>query len=166
MEPKNSSEDKAERARYSFCGSFTHSLDEKGRISIPSTFRQLLQERKQNVLVLTNFISAGARCIEAFAQDEWLRLEQKLAGRSRFDPKLQKLENFYLARAAACPMDASGRINIPQHLRSYAGLEREVVFTSTLNGFRIWESRVWSLVFQEAEAALLEDPALFMDVDI
>lgn len=151
---------------YSFRGIFQHALDEKGRVSVPASFRELLLRRKQQTLVLTNFICDGARCIEAFALEAWKELEAKLARRSRFDPKLRKLENFYLARAVECPIDSSGRINIPAHLRSYAGLERDVVFTSTLNGFRIWDERVWNLIFQESEQALLEDPALFSDVDL
>lgn len=149
-----------------FSGSFTHVLDSKGRVSIPASFRQALLERGEESVVLTNFICDGARCLEGYAFSTWRRFEERLARRSKFDPQLRKLENFYLARAAVCPIDASGRINIPAHLRAYAGLSKELVFTSTLTGFRIWEQRVWELIFREAEQALLENPALFRDVDL
>ena len=149
-----------------FRGSFEHFLDQKGRISIPASFRQALADRGEDTVVLTNFITDGARCLDGFSLNAWKKFESKLAGRGRFDPQVRKLENFYLARAALCPIDGSGRINIPQYLRSYAGLDREVVFTASLHGFRVWDKRVWNLLFREAESALLDDPSLFKEVDI
>lgn len=149
-----------------FRGTFQHLLDEKGRVSFPSEFRQILNQRKEEAIVLTNYICDGARCLDGFTADCWHEFEAKLRARSRFDPQLRKLENFYLSRAASCPIDSSGRINIPLHLRTYAGIAKDVVFTASLHGFRVWDKRVWDLVFQEAEAALLDNPDLFKDVDI
>jgi MraZ protein len=154
-----------EPSSFSFRGSFEHNLDDNGRISVPANFRQALTETNLRKVVLTNFVCDGVRCLEGFALSSWEKFEQKLAERSRFDPQLKKLENFYLARAAECQIDSSGRICVPQHLRLYAGLEKEVVFTSSIHGFRMWAKRVWEHVFQEAEAALMEDPSLFLDVD-
>jgi MraZ protein len=150
----------------SFRGNHQHSVDDKNRLSVPAEYRALLQEAGETSVVLTNFICDGARCLEGFARSEWIRFETKLRQRSRFDPKLKKLENFYLSRATECAIDGNGRISLPSYLKTYAGLEKEVVFTSALHGFRIWDRRVWELVFQEAEAALLEDPSLFQDVDL
>ena len=152
--------------KVSFRGNFSHALDEKGRVSLPADFRKLLDERKQGAVVLTNYISEGARCLEGFALDKWEEFEEKLRAKSRFGAKLQKLENFYLSRAAECPIDGSGRILVPSHLKAYAGIEREVTFTSSIHGFRIWDSRVWQSVFEAAEAALIDDPEIFADVDI
>ena len=150
----------------SFYGNFIHSLDETGRVSLPVSFRQVLSRAGEQDVVLTNFITDGARCIDGFPISSWKRFVAKLASRSRFDPQIRKLENYYLARATQCPLDGSGRISIPVHLRTYAGLEREVAFTASLHGFRIWDKRVWDLLFQEAEGALLDDPSLFLDVDL
>src|SRR5690606_11170559 len=146
-------------------GVFEHALDEKGRVSLPASFRLELKRRNQAAVILTNFVCDGARCLEGFAEDVWQVFEEKLAKKSRFDPQVKKLENFYLARATNCPLDASGRVNIPLYLRDYAGLSKDIVFTSSIHGFRIWDKRVWELIFQEAETALLEDPTLFVDVD-
>lgn len=147
----------------SFLGVFQHSIDEKGRVSFPVEFRTPLQGQP---LVLTNYISDGARCLEGFTLESWSQFIAGLKKRSRFEPKLRQLENFYLSRAHQCLLDTSGRIIIPPHLRTYAGLEREVVFSSSLHGFRLWDKRVWELVIQEAEAALLDDPALFEGIDL
>ncbi|RMG39623.1 MAG: division/cell wall cluster transcriptional repressor MraZ [Candidatus Dadabacteria bacterium] len=150
----------------SFRGNFTHTLDPKGRVSIPADFRRVLSRNDDHSIVVTNYISDGARCLEGFGLSAWEKFEEKLRARSRFDPKLQKLENFYLARAAECPIDRSGRILIPNHLRVYAGIEKEAVFTASIHGFRIWDKRVWENVFESAEQALMSDPELFTDVDI
>ncbi len=150
----------------SFLGNFNHTLDDKGRISLPSEFRRVLQVTGDESVVLTNYISDGARCLEGFALKAWQDFENKLRAKSRFSPKLQKLENFYLSRAAECPLDSSGRILLPSHLRTYAGIEKEATFTSSIHGFRIWDTRVWNVIFSAAEDALVDNPEIFSDVDI
>jgi len=146
-----------------FLGVFIHSIDEKGRLSCPSELRQLLAPES---IVLTNFISDGARCLEGFSIESWQSFTENLRKKSRFDSKLHKLENFYLSRAHQCSLDTSGRIIVPSHLKTYAGLQKEVVFSSSIHGFRLWDKRVWELVFQEAESALLDNPNLFEGIDL
>ncbi len=150
----------------SFRGNYTHAIDEKGRISLPAEFRRILEESSEQSVVITNYISDGARCLEGFSAGAWLDFERKLRSKSRFSAKLQKLENFYLSRAAECSVDGSGRVLLPQYLRLYAGIEREATFTSSIHGFRIWDKRVWEIIFASAEQALLSNPDLFSDVDI
>lgn len=150
----------------SFRGNFTHAIDDKGRVSLPSEFRKVLGARNESGVVITNYISDGARCLEGFGLQAWSEFESKLRAKSRFSPKLQKLENFYLSRAAECPIDNSGRILLPAYLRTYAGIEKEVTFTSSIHGFRVWDKRVWDHIFAAAEQALIDDPELFADVDI
>jgi len=149
-----------------FRGNFTHSIDTKARVSLPSDFRKVLKEHNEEKVVLTNYISDGSRCIEGFALSSWRKFEKNLRAKSRFSSKIQKLENFYLSRSAECSVDGSGRILLPQHLREYASIEKEVTFTSSIHGFRIWDKRVWEHIFSAAEQALLEDPDFFADVDI
>jgi MraZ protein len=149
-----------------FRGNFTHTIDEKGRVSLPSEFRRVLSERREGSVVVTNYISEGARCLEGFGIGAWMDFERKLREKSRFSPKLQKLENFYLSRAAECPIDSSGRILLPNYLRVYGGIEKEVTFTSSIHGFRVWDRRVWEMIFAAAEQSLMENPELFSDIDI
>ena len=150
----------------SFRGNFTHQIDPKNRVSLPVEFRKVLEQEGEKSIVLTNYISDGSRCIEAFPISSWIKFEAKLRQQSRFDSKLQKLENFYLSRSAECVIDSAGRILVPAHLRNYAGLEKEAVFTASIHGFRIWDPRVWEHIFASAESALLEDPDVFKDVDL
>ena len=150
----------------SFRGNFTHSLDDKGRVSLPADFRHILLENDEKSVVITNYISEGSRCLEGFGNRAWADFERKLREKSRFSPKLQRLENFYLSRASECPIDLQGRVLIPQYLRVYAGIERELTFTASIHGFRVWDKRVWDLTFEAAEQALMEDPEIFSDIDI
>jgi MraZ protein len=149
-----------------FRGNFLHTFDDRGRVSLPAEFRDVLLKRGSDRVVLTNFISQGARCIEGFDSFAWAEFETKLKAKSRFNSKIQRLENFYLSRASECVVDKVGRILVPSYLREYASLEKEVTFTSSIYGFRLWNSRVWGVVFSEAEQALLENPDTFSDVDI
>ena len=126
----------------------------------------MLSSRGEGAVVLTNYISDGSRCLEGFGGTAWAEFEQKLRKKSRFDPKLHKLENYYISRAAQCSLDRNGRILIPGYLRQYAGIERDVTFTSSIHGFRIWDSRVWELIFAQAEGALMEQPDTFAEVDV
>lgn len=167
MRDKRGQEKRSPRSPFvSFRGNCTHSVDDKGRVSLPSDFRRVLSDRGQASVVITNYISEGARCIEGFALDAWEEFETKLREKSRFGSKLQRLENFYLSRASECPIDSNGRILIPAYLRTYGGVERDVVFTASIHGFRIWDKRVWDVIFAASEQALLENPDLFSDVDI
>lgn len=149
-----------------FRGNFIHTVDGKGRVSLPAEFRKILTRYEDHSVVLTNYISDGSRCLEGFSLSNWIEFERTLRAKSRFSPKLQKLENFYLSRSAECAVDGSGRILLPSHLRQYGGLEKEVTFTASIHGFRIWDTRVWDQIFRDTEAALLEDPELFADIDI
>lgn len=154
-----------------FRGNFSHTIDDKGRVSLPVDFRRNLEpdnspQKRESSVVVTNYISEGSRCLEGFSLGTWEIFEHKLREKSRFSSKLQRLENFYLSRAAECPLDGSGRILIPAHLRTYAGLEKEVTFTASIHGFRLWDSRVWAVIFADAEKALMANPDLFSDIDL
>ena len=162
-----------------FRGTYINTIDSKGRVNIPSTYRQVLseqilrtkasskgREKQQNSIVVTNYITEGARCLEAYTLSEWEVFENRLRSKSRFDPKIRALEHYYFSRAAVCNLDSNGRINIPQNLRAYASLEKEILFCASFNGFRIWDKRIADMVFENAEAQLLENPELFRNVDV
>lgn len=149
-----------------FRGHFSLTIDDKGRLNLPTQFRRFLEDNCQRKVVLTNYLSDGYRCIEGFSLAEWEKFEEKLRSKSRFNPKIQKLENFYLSRAAECELDGYGRILIPSYLRSYAGLQKEVTMTSSLWGFRIWDKRIWDLVIEQTEQQLASDPSIFEEADL
>ena len=144
-----------------FRGSYEHALDVKGRLSLPSKFRDELTGKGDNRLMITNFTTLGARCLDVYPLDEWHRLEQKILARSRFDPEVQSFETYYLGRAHECAADNQWRVLIPPTLRKHADLKRDVILVSAVEKFRIWDQETWNKVFADAEEKFTQNPESF-----
>lgn len=149
-----------------FRGRFKHAIDLKGRLSIPASFRDELTGEHKNRLVVTNFAIEGKKCLEVYPVDEWSRLLEEVRKKRRFDQRMFMFQNYYIAAAQECELDAHGRILIPTDLREYAHLRREVTLVSALEKFRIWDQEVWNQVFSEAEEKLLQDPDFLNELGI
>jgi MraZ protein len=144
-----------------FRGTFEHTLDQKGRVSIPSKFREVLLRLQDERLIATKFILTAQRCLDVYPQVEWDKFEADLTNKPRFDETFLKLENFYFSNAQDCFLDKQGRILLPSVLREYAGLKKDVVFTGAREKFRIWDKDTWLKLDQEAERFLTENPQSF-----
>jgi MraZ protein len=144
-----------------FRGCFEHSIDDKGRVSIPVSFRKVLLGLQDERIVVTKFLLNSFRCLDVYPQAEWETLEQELLHKPRFDETFFKLEAFYLANAQECSIDKQGRILLPPMLRDYAALQKDVVFASALKKFRIWDKATWERFIQESEKDLVQNPNLF-----
>lgn len=144
-----------------FRGSFEHTVDEKGRVSIPAKFREIVLGLQDDRLVLTKFIIDSYRCLDVYPQVEWERFEDELDKKPRFDEDFLKLENFYLSSAQDCIVDKQGRILLPPMLREYAGLKKDVMFTGARQKFRIWDKDIWQKYNEDSEKHLAQNPRLF-----
>lgn len=142
-----------------FRGTFEHSIDEKGRVSVPVRFREVLQVKKDECMVITNFFVGAARCLEVYPYSAWVELEKNLKLKGQFDQTVVQFMNYYISSALECTLDKQGRILLPPNLREHAGLKRDVVFTSALAKFRIWDRDQWRQVFAAAERELMARPA-------
>ena len=143
-----------------FRGHVEHTLDGKGRLSIPAKLRDLLLSKGDERIVITNFTMSGLRCLEVYPMDEWVRLEEEIRKKPSFDSRVIVIQNYFLARACECVIDKQGRVLIPPSLREYANLKRDVVLVSALGKFRVWDRETWKKVFAEAEDKLMQDPDL------
>jgi len=123
-----------------FQGKHLHNLDEKGRTSIPASFRKVVQGLGGNQLILTRDHSP---CLIAFTMDIWQRVTENLAKKSMLDPRVMAFERVFTGHAFEAAIDRQGRILIPPHLREHAGLEKEVVFTGRINKFELWQPARW-----------------------
>lgn len=141
-----------------FRGTFEHTIDDKGRVSVPSRFREVLQASNDERVVITNYFVGTLRCLEVYGVAAWQQLEERLQEKPQFDPRLVRFQNYYVAAAQDCVIDKQGRILLPPSLREYAGLDRDVVFTSGGAKFRIWDLVQWKKVFGDAERELMERP--------
>lgn len=130
-------------------GEYHHNIDAKGRLAIPARFREGLGERFVATKGLDN-------CLFVFPMDEWTRLEEKLKALPFTRADARAFVRFFFAGAAECELDAQGRILIPEHLRTYAKLEKECVILGVSNRVEIWAKSEWEAYQAKADAAYEE----------
>lgn len=123
-----------------FRSRYEHSLDDKGRLSIPAKYRELLQQRGQTVL----FLAELDGCVQAFPMDEWRRIEEKLLAEGTMKRNVQTLLRLVSSSGVEAPLDAQGRILIPPPMRESADLSRGVIVIGMLSRFEIWGRGRWA----------------------
>jgi MraZ protein len=129
-----------------FRGRFDHIVDSKGRISIPSKFREILSKKYDDRLVVTNF----DHCLIAFPAEEWTILEQKAGSFSLMRKETVAFFRFFYSSAVDCVIDKQGRLLIPQTLRDYASLKKDVVLVGEGKRIEIFAKERW---LEEARTA-------------
>ena len=122
-----------------FRGRYEHTIDAKGRISIPSKFREILGKKYDDRLVITNF----DHCLVAFPNEEWSLLEQKVGTFSLMKKETSAFFRFFYSSAMDCDIDKQGRLLIPQTLRDYAGLQKDVVLVGEGKRIEIFAKERW-----------------------
>lgn len=119
-----------------FRGRYQHSLDDKGRVAIPQRFRESLESQEKNVsLVIT--VEAD-ECLVVYPESAWRELEEKVSSLPQMNEDLKTYLRFTIGWATDVQPDRQGRILIPQPLREFAHLDRDVWFVGLLNKFEIW----------------------------
>lgn len=126
--------------KVAFRGRYTHTIDTKGRVSIPSRFREVLASRGQNTFIITNDLDP---CLVAYPLEEWFELEKKLQALPSFLPEAVQFRRFFLSGAQECTFDGQGRILIPASLREHALLDKEALFVGLIEKFEIWSPALW-----------------------
>lgn len=143
----------------SFQGTEERMIDEKGRVAIPTEFREALRAFGGERLVLTNFIFEKVPCIDAYPASEWERLLAKARDLPRFDRSMISFfQNYYLAGAQAAQCDRQGRILIRPRLREYARLKTHVVIAGAGPMFRIFDRDAWEPLFRAGERVAMDSP--------
>lgn len=119
-----------------FMGEYNHTIDPKGRLIIPAKFREALGDE----FVVTKGLDG---CLFVYANTEWNNFEDKLRTLPLTNKNARQFTRFFLAGAAACEVDKQGRILIPQVLREFAKLEKDVVLVGVASRIEIWSKEVW-----------------------
>ena len=119
-----------------FMGEYNHTIDPKGRLIIPAKFREALGDE----FVVTKGLDG---CLFVYANTEWNNFEEKLRTLPLTNKNARQFTRFFLAGAAACEVDKQGRIRIPQVLREFAKLEKDVVLVGVASRIEIWSKEVW-----------------------
>jgi MraZ protein len=122
-----------------FLGRYAHTLDTKGRIAIPSRFRDALTEG----VVATRGID---RCLALYPMASWTPLAEKVSALPLTDPDARTFRRMVFAEAVHLELDGQGRILLPPELRRYAELEREAVVIGVNTSIEIWNPARWESV--------------------
>jgi len=120
-------------------------LDSKGRLAVPARHRDSLLERCNGHLVLT---ADSDRCVLIYPLPDWEPIEQKLMALSSFNAQIRELQRRLVGYAEDVQMDATGRILVSPALRSYAHLEKNVVFVGQGNKFELWNGDSWEQLME------------------
>lgn len=129
-----------------FLGEYQHSLDAKGRVILPMAFRGAIQEG----LVLTK---GQDDCLAVYPTDEWQKTSDRLNDAVRSNKKSRQFLRMWYSSARREDLDKQGRITIPEQMREFAGLERDVTIIGAGERIEVWDRDRWERVRAEAERA-------------
>lgn len=130
-----------------FRGSSTHTLDVKGRMIIPSRFRDVIRANGGEAVMITRMDQS----LFAYALGEWGKIENRILALAEKSDAMRRFRRVFIGGAFECGCDKQGRVLIPPSLREYAQLEKEIVLVGVLDHFEIWARDNW-----EAENQLME----------
>ena len=129
-----------------FIGEYNHTIDAKGRLIIPSRFREVLGDE----FVVTKGMDG---CLFVFDNPEWQAFEEKLHKLPMIDKGSRQFTRFFLAGAASVEVDKQGRILLPAVLREFAGITKDAVLVGVGSRVEIWSKDRWegTVTYQDME---------------
>jgi len=134
-----------------FRGRYEHSIDAKGRTSVPSRFREVMTAQGDSKLVLTTGLDA---CLVAYPMAEWIAFEDRLSLLPQFDADVVTLKRIYVSGAVECDVDKVGRLLIPAALRKHARLKRDALWAGMGAYLELWSKETFEGL---RKAALADD---------
>jgi len=144
-----------------FFGETAINLDAKGRMAVPTRYREDLEEACGNTLVLT-YSAFDSGCLWLYPEPEWERVREQVMSLSTFNPSHRSLQRRLVGSATAVEPDGNGRLLLPLTLRQVAGLEKRVVMMGMGARFEIWNETVLNQKRAEEEKAMQEQASAEM----
>lgn len=132
-----------------FLGDYQHTLDAKGRVSLPAKFRAEMTGK----LVIAKGLEG---CLYVYPADEYAAFVKRLMEKDDFDPRFRKVRRYFTTGAVEAELDSAGRITLPPLLREFAKLEKDVSITGNGNRIEVWDTGSWSSYSGET-AETIED---------
>lgn len=139
-------------------GEYKHTVDTKGRLIVPSKFREHLNGQ----FVLTRGLD---HCLFGYPLEEWEILEEKLRALPLTKKDARAFTRFFFSGATEVEIDKQGRINIPSSLRQYAKVEKECVIIGVSNRLEIWAKDLWDDYYDDSEQSFNDIAENIIDVD-
>ncbi len=136
-----------------FMGEYHYTLDDKGRISIPAKFRQNLEVKQEKRLVITRGLD---KCLFVFPGFEWQSWETKIKSLPVTQSLARSFVRIMLAGASDVELNKQGRVLLPQSLRNYAEINKEVVIIGISSRMEIWDKTHWETYVSNSEKSFEE----------
>ncbi|NRA70689.1 MAG: division/cell wall cluster transcriptional repressor MraZ [Gammaproteobacteria bacterium] len=136
-----------------FRGTTSINLDVKGRLTMPTGYRELVRMQGEGKLVCT--IDITRPCLLLYPLNQWQLVEQKLMLLSDFDPQEAPIKRLILGNANDCEMDKNGRILLSAPLRQHATLDKKLMLIGQVNKFELWDETQW-LAQMQKDLALVQ----------
>lgn len=124
-----------------FRGISNISIDTKGRLSMPSKYRDAILASAAGQIVIT--VDHADKCLLIYPMNQWLKVEQALIGLPNVNQRVRNMQRLILGHAAEIELDVQGRVLLPAPLREYAGLDKRVVLVGQVNKFELWDADQW-----------------------
>jgi len=128
-----------------FYGEYAHTLDNKGRVIIPSKFREIFKEHYVEKFYITRGLD---QCLFVFTEDTWKNQEKKFRELSFTKSEARKFNRLYFSGACEVVCDKQGRILIPDYLKSYATIHADVLIIGVSDRIEIWAKEKWQEFFE------------------
>ena len=143
-----------------FRGANAISLDAKGRLAMPSRYRDELLARCAGQLIVT--IDAVDPCLCIYPLSEWELIEAKLRDLPSLREETRRLQRLLIGNAVDIELDGSGRFLVPPRLRAHAGLDKHAMLVGQLNKFQLWNEDAWNAL-ADADLAAIKQPGALPD---
>jgi len=131
-----------------FYGEHEHSIDNKGRLIIPSKFREAVKEYDIHKFYITRGLD---KCLFLFTENEWKAQEGKFKSISFTRPEARKFNRLFFSGASEIECDKQGRILVPKYLKDFAGIKRDVMIIGVSNRIEIWSREVWKGYYESSK---------------
>ncbi len=124
-----------------FYGEYNHGIDNKGRLILPSRFREVSKENGVEKFFVTRGLD---RCIFMFADQQWRLEEQKFKNLSFTKQEARNFNRMFFSGAVEVSPDKQGRFVLPQYLKDFAGIKKDAVVIGVSNRIEIWQTHAWT----------------------
>ncbi|WPO99187.1 division/cell wall cluster transcriptional repressor MraZ [Pseudomonas sp. HR96] len=143
-----------------FRGANPISLDAKGRLAMPSRYRDELDSKSSGQLIIT--VDTIDPCLCVYPLDEWEAIEAKLRALPSQHESVRRLQRLLIGNAVDLELDGSGRFLVPPRLREHAKLDKKAMLVGQLNKFQLWDEDTWNAV-AAADLAAIQQPGAIPD---
>ncbi len=140
-------------------GEYLHNIDNKGRVILPAKFREELGDS----FIVTKGLD---NCLFVYAKDEWAILESKLKQLPLAKPEARAFVRFFFAGAAELECDKQGRMLLPNNLREYAKLDKDVVVIGVSNRIELWDKEAWDAYNEQVGPTVANIAETLVDLGI